>query len=163
MYFQAENNSEDWYWEGMQGDDTDPVISTAIADHFTKNLQKKFEDRRHYTVGEAVAAAFDGLEPKVTKLYVDFSLGNIGILAFLLFHGGIFFFAMVIAPVREKKLAKESVEIEPLRSYAEVPCRYCGSVYLQGVHTRCPYCDAALATEEDFQGADRSRNSGWGE
>ena len=30
---------KDWYWEGMQGDDTDSILTASKTDNFTKSLQ----------------------------------------------------------------------------------------------------------------------------
>ena len=55
-----------WSWEGMQGDDTDPILTTEITDKFNSDLQSMLENN-NYTVGSAVSSAFSHISEIVKK------------------------------------------------------------------------------------------------
>lgn len=51
------NGFVDWSWEGMQGDDTDSIITSNNFSEFQKDLQR-YLTMNDYTVGEAFQQAF---------------------------------------------------------------------------------------------------------
>ncbi len=62
VYSEPENGSQsqfnDWYWEAIQGDNTDPVITEKKFDKFKTELQAYLEDSNN-TCGTAMKKAFD--------------------------------------------------------------------------------------------------------
>ncbi len=76
VYSEPEENSDgfnDWYFEGMQGDETDSILSDELGNEFTTILYNHLCDTTHYpTVSNAVAAAFDEMTPKMMKMRVSF-------------------------------------------------------------------------------------------
>lgn len=58
----------DWYWEGMQGDDTDNIITVDVADDFKDLMQKYLTANSRYDVSSAIAAAFDETTPKQSRV-----------------------------------------------------------------------------------------------
>ena len=67
----------DWYWEGMQGDDTDNIITVDVADDFKDLMQKYLTANSRYDVSSAIAAAFDETTPNVMDGHVELSLIHI--------------------------------------------------------------------------------------
>ena len=61
----------DWYWEGMQGDDTDNIITVDVADDFKDLMQKYLTANSRYDVSSAIAAAFDETTPNVMEGHVE--------------------------------------------------------------------------------------------
>lgn len=61
----------DWYWEGMQGDDTDNIITVDVADDFKDLMQKYLTANSRYDVSSAIAAAFDETTPNVMDGHVE--------------------------------------------------------------------------------------------
>ena len=55
----------DWYWEGMQGDDTDPVLTTENTNRFNSNLQSLLYEDKDF--GTAAEVAFRDLTDNFTK------------------------------------------------------------------------------------------------
>lgn len=86
-----EENPEDidWYWEGMQGDDTDDLLTAKVTSVFNYDLQTRLDDETS-GVAEDLAKAFDKVTQKVEKngiLHVlKYSLPAVFSLLFILVH-----------------------------------------------------------------------------
>lgn len=134
----------DWYWEGMQGDDTDIILTEKRADEFTQSLQKRLLLREKYSVDDAIAVTFDEYRPKMMKPYMDGLEFGFGMFLFLLFSGvSVYNFAVLSKPGKVPEMYKEAKLCKLTKVYQE-PCSYCGGVYIIGMHTTCPHCGAAL-------------------
>ncbi|MDE6712451.1 MAG: hypothetical protein K2K20_01790, partial [Lachnospiraceae bacterium] len=61
VYSEPENAEEldfvDWFWEGIQGDETDPILTESKMERFNKDLQDNFL-RNNISVGEAFEYTF---------------------------------------------------------------------------------------------------------
>ncbi|MDC7293346.1 hypothetical protein NXH67_07445 [Butyrivibrio sp. DSM 10294] len=57
----------DWYFEGMQGDNTDSVLSPGITRDFNNSLYDKLMESEEYTTGRAFAEAFEELNGRLTS------------------------------------------------------------------------------------------------
>lgn len=83
-------NDIDWFWAGMQGDDTDPVITDSVAAVFNVNMQQKLENTSS-SVSQDIAESLDLAAERAHKLTI-FSrlrqmLPGLGMLLFVGFHG----------------------------------------------------------------------------
>ena len=138
---------DDWYWEGMQGNDTDSILTESITDSFTKNVQRCLNDREHYTVGEAFIRGFRDIEPRLMKRNLDSSQIWVCVFAFALCGCGI-----LITYKNKKKLAGYAGAVRcPTDNFpvTEDTCTYCGGVYVRGIHDLCPYCGAPIPQEDE--------------
>ena len=63
--YSSSDGFEDWYWEGMQGNDTDDVLTESVTNSFNDELQKNLTARTRYTVSSAISTSFDNLTPTV--------------------------------------------------------------------------------------------------
>ena len=135
-----EDGFEDWYWEGMQGDDTDPILDGKQTDSFTKNLHSLFLDKQ-YSVDEAIAKAFEDLTPHVMDKYLSMP-GSACLLVFDFIFLGIMVFSMDFHPVREKNYSR--AEICDPNFVDQEACEYCGGIYVVGMHVTCPHCGAPV-------------------
>ncbi len=134
---------EDWYWEGMQGDDTDPVLTTYNTDVFTKSFHKYISDD-DYSVAEALIKSLDKMEDGMFDRHVNLGL-LIGGTAFILIHGTIMFFGMWAAFMSTAKTEKIAFELPVAdKTYLEDKCEYCGGLFIHGIHISCPHCGGAL-------------------
>ena len=77
---------KDWYWEGMQGDDTDNIITDALAAKFNNDFHSRLEsDDRD--VGAQLIASFDNITASYHKRINWSDMGGMMfMLAFILFH-----------------------------------------------------------------------------
>lgn len=146
VYAFDRDNKSVFYWEGMQGDDTDKIITSTIADKFTEDLHKKFLIKTN-TVPIAVSKQFIETNATIMDFTIDWSV--MFMLAFVIFFAVVFLWAFFIqSPKQEKKsidMAKNSVELKVGEQYVEDTCRYCGGVYVHGIHLTCPHCGGSIA------------------
>ena len=135
----------DWYWEGMQGDDTDKVLDAGKTTKFNNNVQRNLL-KKDCTVGEAFSEAVNDLSATVMDVHVNWFVLPVFIMVFTVIAlsaiGTIDFH-----PFRAKKF-KKMVDCsgEVIKQEA---CEYCGGTYVVGHHTSCPYC-AAPVTPHDY-------------
>lgn len=72
--YSSSDGFEDWYWEGMQGNDTDDVLTKSVTNSFNDELQKNLTARTRYTVSSAISTSFDDLTPTVMKSKVNWTM-----------------------------------------------------------------------------------------
>ncbi|SCW30935.1 hypothetical protein SAMN02910456_00454 [Ruminococcaceae bacterium YRB3002] len=130
----------DWYWEGMQGDYTDPVLTVKKTDSFTEDLHKNFLDKK-IGVGKAITMSFKKFTPVVMKSEIRW---GVLVMSLLSSAGFVWFTIYVfdIHPIR-KAILKKSFKCNKGKPVEET-CDFCGGVYLIGYHLSCPYCGATI-------------------
>lgn len=136
-------NNEDWYWEGMQGNDTDDVLTESVTNSFNDELQKNLTARTRYTVSSAISTSFDDLTPTVMKSKVNWTMlfTSIAILAFVCLH------ACLMIGINPK--ARKYAKAKPCSDAAqEKACEYCGYTYVVDTCTECPHCGAPIPPED---------------
>ena len=137
-----------WYWEGMQGDDTDHIITTEKANQLTASVQK-YLTRKSYTVGNAVAQSFRDILPGIMRLQVNGD--TVFAFLFMTIPAGIMVYR-IIAAVRSKNRSK-AVRCESDQGQVlEDKCDYCGGIYVHGLHESCPHCGAPIPKAEETKG-----------
>ena len=164
---EPDENFNDWYWEGMQGDDTSDILTSAKADGFNSDLQRYLTDKS-ISVADAISRAFDNLTPKIMKKSVDTSM----LFPFLFFGGFILihaYFMVFHDPSRKYRNAEVCPENAPVEAQSrsvqteqtvqavqppapaahEESCPYCGGSYVPGRDKRCPYCQSLLDYSHD--------------
>ena len=62
---------DDWYFEGMQGDNTTGILSEDITDSFNESLTSYLGNRSLYSVSDAFNKAFSDLTPDVMKVHIN--------------------------------------------------------------------------------------------
>jgi len=141
-----DDDFNDWYWEGMQGNDTDSILTTKETDIFNKRLQKDLV-KGSVTPGKAINNAFKELTPHVMDFYVNWLMLIIG----SLFVGGMTagFVLLILSLVRKEKQIKSTFKCEET-VISQAKCDYCGGVYIVGHHANCPYCQAALPLQDSL-------------
>ena len=150
-----DNGFNDWYWEGMQGDDTDNILTGKRADAFTESLQKRLLLRDKYSVDAAIALTLDEFRPQMMRPSLDGLKFGFGLFLFLVFGGVTFYsFAVAYKPAKVPEEYKNAKLCELTQVYQE-PCNFCGGIYIIGMHTTCPHCGASLPAHhyiKDAQG-----------
>ena len=143
---------DDWVWEGMQGDNTDGILSEKLADRFTKNVQKYLTARSRYTVGQAVSQGMEDILPDMMKPGFRFDsdeLQGTVILVLLVLGVGLFNLVSAIRAARQASDKVGAVQCPTDKGKVqEDTCEYCGGVYVHGVHLQCPHCGAAVKAAE---------------
>ena len=148
-----------WYWEGMQGDDTDSIITSSVAYDFTNDLHKRLlvEGTK---VNDAITDSFNALTPTVMKFRFEGETFGIGIFM-LLFVGFHAFFMVFFRPDANKYKGAKEVPLDgyyaPPQQTAPQPqsvvmkqasCEYCGGVYTVGSCNACPHCGAPIQPQD---------------
>lgn len=145
----SEENFVDWNWEGMQGNDTDYILTSSATNRFNESLQK-YLTMDSYSVGEAFAAAISELTPTLKTSGFGINYEN--------FLSGLGFAIFGLIPLAAslmqdgKRIRKEQKKIDELHeTWTYVPegsealvCEYCDQVYVKG-STVCPHCGAPLS------------------
>ena len=139
-----EDGFEDWYFEGMQGDDTDDILSEGRVNDFIDNLTK-YLGQNKLSVDEAIAKAFDELTPIAMQPDRNPSTAIIVSLFGLGFFG-ITFWASDFHPIRDKYY--KTAKICDPKFVDQENCEYCGGIYIVGMHTTCPHCGAAVKAHD---------------
>lgn len=145
--YSSSDGFEDWYWEGMQGNDTDDVLTESVTNSFNDELQKNLTARTRYTVSSAISTSFDDLTPTVMKSKVNWTMlfTSIAILAFVCLH------ACLMIGINPK--ARKYAKAKPCSDAAqEKACEYCGYTYVVDTCTECPHCGAPIPPEESAWG-----------
>lgn len=149
----------DWYWEGMQGDDTDSIITSSVAYDFTNDLHKRLlvEGTK---VNDAITDSFNALTPTVMKFRFEGETFGIGLfmLLFVCIHA---FFMVFFRPNANKYKGAKEVPLDgyyaPPQQTAPQPqsvvmkqasCEYCGGVYTVGSCNACPHCGAPIQPQD---------------
>ena len=140
---QDPNAFSDWYFEGMQGDNTDPYLREQLTSAFNDDMYKALLDKRN-TLGDAFEYAFGRMVKNAGKISIDWdSMGSaIGISIFLIVH----MYILVFHDPNKKyrNYAPCGRDTEEVARSKEVRCSYCGGVYYKGTVISCPHCGAPL-------------------
>ncbi len=133
-------NFEDWYFEGMQGNDTDSILTKRITDIFNEKLTKYL--MQGDSIDRALEKALSDIEHSgLMKTYVNPATFLIGLafMAFVTLH----MMVMVHDPNRKYR---KYILCSP--SAKEERCDYCGSPYWPGTVSACPHCGAPIKTDK---------------
>ncbi|MCR4743845.1 MAG: TPM domain-containing protein [Lachnospiraceae bacterium] len=137
----------DWYWEGMQGDDTDSVLTSDVTDKFNKTLHDGFLRSNELTTAEAFDQAFSSTMETIMKPGFDSDAFEV-----LLFEN-LFFFAISAWIIYNKIKMNRIVGAVKCASAKEKPvedtCEYCKGIYVHDLHTSCPHCGAPVKARTD--------------
>lgn len=153
VYSEPKEKGDDfiyWHFEGMQGNDTDSILSYSKTESFNSDLYKYLNEHETYTVGQAITEAFNNLTP--VSLEESHDIGNILPIALMLI---ILLFIFVANIFGDKLRGYKDEDLTEIKSSTGKPqtanCEYCGSQYAVGAHTRCPHCGASLTDTTDEQ------------
>ncbi len=144
----------DWYWEGMQGDDTDRILNDYVLDIFNTNMQKYLlQDSKHMTE-TSIKLSFAAINPVLMKRHFD--IKQLAPELFSLFFCAVVGVTMLAVPI------KLLLQMKDIDKYSEIPrgqavsivqekCRYCGGVYVVGTCLNCPHCGAEVTPHTIYE------------
>lgn len=131
----------DWKWEGMQGDDTDPILTDSSTEKFNSVMHKNIS---RDGFAKAVVESFDYYNDIVMKTSFD-KMGFVISILIVGVHASIFYLVFWIFFGSPIKIDEKSIELaDPQYTYLEDSCEYCDGLYIHGIHTSCPHCGAVL-------------------
>ena len=153
---------EGWYFEGMQGDLTDNILTSDLTNEFDDRVTRNLTARSRYTVGEAFSEGFTYINANCMK-----TTFHLEILLFMLIHSGMGIgipLFLIMQTLKTKydpdTILKEQATLCPSATdtLMEDTCEYCGGVYIHGLHTSCPHCGAPIKAKYTGQPTDTSSN-----
>ena len=145
-----DNGFNDWYWEGMQGDRTDPVLTEDQAAAFTESLHDRLMKRTKYSVDDAIAITLDEYAPKMMSLSCDKTDLIFGAIVFLMMSSVLFIVFITNRPRKVSEEYKKAVPCE-LNVVYQASCNFCGGMYVVGMHSGCPHCGASIPPQNYIQ------------
>ena len=135
-----------YYWEGMQGDNTDNIITTQAAEGFNNNLNNLLAQGDRPDVSGSISKAFDDLTPTLMKVTFRPQILFMGIL----FFGFIIFHALgMTGVIGSRRKYRNAVQV--VKGAKEVQCSACSGKYMSGTVETCPYCGAPVSGVEDIR------------
>ena len=164
--FTSDDSFVDWKWEGMQGNDTDPVLKKRELVKFNNDLQELLCDDS-MDAGTAITKAFSNFTKKISLMPpLSAILMPLFMLGFVLFHA---YFMLGLNELKYKNAVpapEEGIDDISAGSYGEYEikseiariadekgkkmCPYCGGIFTPPKNRRCPYCNAKLTDENEL-------------
>ena len=144
---------DDWYFEGMQGNDTDRILTEAHTEKFNKELEQNLTARNRMTIEEAFEVTFENSLKYVMKTSVEWPLigfgvlwlSVIGICMWIQFSGLV---KIIMLTRRKPEMAPMARDEQESRAY-EIECKYCGGIYIKSDKYECPHCGGVTTFDEN--------------
>ena len=139
VYSDAGGSRNNWAFEGMQGNDTDGILYTAVTDRFNKSLHDSLSSNK--PVGESIDASFRLIMPNIMDASYHMELP---VLIFVIAWEGILTVALISSIVQcfHNKGMQDAVKLDGQPNIKKCPS--CGNEYAQGTVIRCPKCGGML-------------------
>ena len=137
---------EDWYYEGMQGDNTSSIITTSIGEKFTDRVVDNLTARSKMSIADSFIDSFDYIESN-GLMGKDASYDLIVVSIILLAFSVYTFYGSVVEPYVQYNKNKDYIEC-PKGKPIEDTCDFCGGVYVIGSVNSCPHCGAILPAHD---------------
>ncbi len=139
----------EWYFEGMQGDNTDDILTSSNTRKFNEDLDKQLLIEGN-TVADAFIIAFSDMRSYVLDYNIleAFILYCIFGAPFVFGWEGILLFGVINAfriPHKYKDyIACPEDATDDSVTNKEIQCSYCGGIYYKGTVLSCPHCGAPI-------------------
>ncbi len=138
----------DWYFEGMQGNDTDYILTESLTNSFNRQLYSalEFYNENNRGIGIAFVDSFKYVYENAMNKDVDYKTIWI-----------VFVIFMVVGIISFKDKLHTFIHLKEIKSATKCPttkkepktveCPYCGNIYVYGIHDSCPHCGAIIEDE----------------
>lgn len=130
----------DWYYEGMQGDDTDAILDRSYLEKFNSGMMKALTSCDGENEGLAITSVIKDSMTDLPVGRVRVEWGTFGVTVFMAlfiaFHSYVMVFAGTGTYRHYKKIKDDDTEL--------CNCEYCGGAYFIGTVLKCPHCGAPL-------------------
>ena len=135
---------DDWHFHGMQGDDTDNILTSRITGIFNDKMTKYL--MQEYSVDRSLEKALADIRATgLMNIYVNWEgAAVIGVISLFLIIHMCFMLRDPNKKYRKYILCSDKVK-------EEAYCEYCGSAYWPGTILECPNCGAPLKSNSHKQ------------
>ena len=136
IVYADDGNKANWAFEGMQGNDTDNVLTRRVTDDFNSCFHDGLSAPSS-RVGTALDEAFHRIMPHLMESYFAIEMPMVFFL--VAWEGGlaVIFVVTLVGSFRSKGLQNaKKVEGEIVRKH----CPSCGNEYAEGTVDACPKC-----------------------
>ncbi len=141
VYSSKEGTSkENWAFEGMQGNDTDPILYEEVTTKFNNTLYDALREP-DTSISNALIRAFDKITPHILDKTFIINWMMVVISAIWAFFVILFLVTQIITDRRRKCLAN-AIQLEGEAILKE--CPYCGTQYYAKTIEKCPKCGALV-------------------
>ena len=133
----------DWAFEGMQGDDTDGILTTKYTKMFNKTVYNALSN--NVTIGDALVQGFDKISPTImnSSFYMDED-----ILLPIVFWYVIAIPSFIFSIVNLVNTYHMKGAVKYTKECVLAKCPYCDSEYYTNTVKTCPHCGANLSEEK---------------
>lgn len=129
-----------WAFEGMQGDYTDPILYTRVTKSFNKTLYVALSSENN-SICESLKLAFDEITPHILDQTFDVEWGVV-MLCLLLLSADV---GLLIIQIISDKNHKNMQKAIPLKGEPSLKvCPYCNNSYYAETVENCPKCGKAV-------------------
>ncbi len=146
-----EDGFEDWYFEGIQGDNTDSILTFEKANKWNSALTRYLMTDQ-FTVSEAIGKSISDMTPTIMQATIQWDAipFGVGIFVFISIH----MYFMVFFDSNKKKYkgyTRCPVDTKDTQDphANEATCEYCGGIYYKGTVTSCPHCSAPIKSKNN--------------
>lgn len=139
LIYYCQENETDWSFEGMQGNDTDSILTKKVGDKFTMTFYNQLDAREG--VCDSLIKAFDTISPNILKPYFEVESEFIPALAVWGLIGSMICVCSFVSAVKSFN-ARNAVEMD--KDSIMVKCPHCGNPYYTGTVNVCPKCKGPL-------------------
>ena len=156
------NEFSDWYFEGMQGNNTDKYLPEYLTTRFNRNLNRALTDKKN-TTGYAFYYALSNMADNASKVAINFKMLPMAVFVniFIIIH-----FVLVLTCILHNNRNQHNEyneyvfcgnDTEEIAKTKEVRCPHCGGMYYKGTVISCPHCGAPLdyINESTYNGISR--------
>ena len=151
----SDNNLKSIAMEGMQGNDTDGILTEMVGRRFTKEIKNSIY-KENEGLKDAIIDGFNLINPTIMEKRFDIPFEMI---IFMVVWEIVVIFSTIITIVGlvNNKHLKNAYKGSP--TMKKLLCPNCMNPYYEGTVTRCPKCGESLTNNEDFTSGFTSEDS----
>jgi len=141
------SNVSKWRWEGMQGNDTDNILTTSVLEPFNKSIDDGFDFPMQDNPTKVLTDAFTKLNSYVMNPFVISDTEIWAVFGFCMF--GVLFGIAFAAVITSYKKYGKTIECADLNDNAKRACPKCGGESSIENHDYCPFCGYDFTKQGD--------------
>lgn len=152
VYSDDDGKKTNYNYEGIQGNNTDPILTPRVNERFTNTLYGYVKDPS-ISLADAFNQTFEYITPTIMDSYFHVKTG---VLVFSIIWEGMLAFALIstiVGGIRNQQLSKAVKAPNEGKDLVKKKCPYCDTEYYEGTITQCPRCGAILS-EPDYSSFD---------